>query len=70
MKDFNVGEKIQILIDDTIFDAVVSDKSVRETRCEITTNYWLDVSKNGWSISLSKVLKKRSGKNEQTGRNP
>ena len=62
MKDFNVGEKIQILVDDTIFNAVVSDKSVRETRCEITTNYWLDVSENGWSISLSKVLKKGSGK--------
>lgn len=62
MKDFNVGEKIQILIDDIIFNAVVSDKSVRETRCEITTNYWLDVSENGWSISLSKVLKKVSGK--------
>lgn len=62
MKDFNVGEKIQILIDDIIFNAVVSDKSVRETRCEITTNYWLDVSENGWSISLSKVLKKGSGK--------
>lgn len=62
MKDFNVGEKIQILIDDTIFNAVVSDKSVRETRCEITTNYWLDVSENGWSISLSKVLKKGAEK--------
>lgn len=58
MKNFNVGEKIQILIDDTIFNAVVSDKSVRETRCEITTSYRLDVSENGWSISLSKVLKK------------
>ncbi len=62
MKDFNVGEKIQILIDDEIFNAVVSDKSVRETRCEITTHYWLDVNENGWSISLSKVLKKGSGK--------
>ena len=45
MKDFNVGEKIQILIDDEIFDAVVSDKSVRETRCEIATYYWLDITK-------------------------
>ncbi len=62
MKDFNVGEKIQILIDDEIFEAVVSDKSVRETRCEITTHYWLDVCKNGWSISLSKVLEKRAKK--------
>ncbi len=62
MKDFNVGEKIQILIDDEIFDAVVSDKSVRETRCEITTSYWLDIQKTGWSISLSKLFKKEDEK--------
>lgn len=56
MKDLKVGEKIQILIDDEIFDATVYDISRRETRREESISYSLNIINTDWSISLHRNI--------------
>lgn len=58
MKDFKVGEKIQILIDDEIFDATVYDISRRETEREESISYSLNILNTGWSVSLHRITEK------------
>ncbi len=56
MKDFKVGEKIQILIDDEIFDATVYDISRRETEREESISYSLNIINTDWSVSLHRNI--------------
>ncbi len=56
MKDFKVGEKIQILIEDEIFDATVYDISRRETEREESISYSLNIINTDWSVSLHRNI--------------
>lgn len=56
MKDLKVGEKIQILIDDEIFDATVYDISRRETEREESISYSLNIINTDWSVSLHRNI--------------
>lgn len=58
MKDFKVGEKIQLLIDDEIFDATVYNRSLRETEREESISYSLNIINTDWSISLHRITEK------------
>lgn len=58
MKNFKVGEKVLITLNDEAYQSVVSDRSIRETSQEITTHFSFDLGQTGWSILLSRTLKK------------
>lgn len=56
MKDFKVGERVQILIEDEIFDATVYDISRRETEREESISYSLNIINTDWSVSLHRNI--------------
>ena len=58
LDNLEVGQIVELMIDDEVFIATVYDKSTRETSVEIATRYTLDVDNTDWSISLSKNIKK------------
>lgn len=60
MKDLKVGERVQILIDDEIFDATVYDISRRETEREESISYSLNIINTDWSVSLHRITEKKS----------
>ncbi len=56
MKDLKVGERVQILIEDEIFDATVYDISRRETEREESISYSLNIINTDWSVSLHRNI--------------
>lgn len=56
MKDLKVGERVQILIGDEIFDATVYDISRRETEREESISYSLNIINTDWSVSLHRNI--------------
>lgn len=59
LDNLEVGQTIELMIDDEIFTATVYDKSTRETPVEVATYYTLNIhDKTDWHISLSRYVKK------------
>ena len=58
MKNFKVGEKVLITLNDEAYQSVVSDRSIRETSQEITTHFSFDLDQTGWRLTLSKTVEK------------
>ena len=62
LDNLEVGQTIELMIDDEIFTATVYDKSTRETPVEVATHYTLNICNTDWSVSLSRCVKKGKAK--------
>lgn len=59
LDNLEVGQTVELLINDEVFIATVYDKSTRETPVEVATYYTLNIhNKTDWHISLSRCVKK------------
>lgn len=59
LDNLEVGQMVELMINDEIFIATVYDKSTRETPIEVSTYYTLNIhNKTDWHISLSRNVKK------------
>lgn len=62
LDNLEVGQTVELLINDEIFTATIYDKSIRETPVEIMTYYTLGIDNTDWSVSLSRCVKKGKAK--------
>ena len=59
LKQMNLNDNIEILINDNILKGKITDKSTRETDKEYWESYHVELENKGWSISITHIKDKQ-----------
>lgn len=59
LKQMNLNDEIEILINDNVLKGKITDKSTRETDREYWESYHVELENKGWSISITHIKDKQ-----------